>query len=209
MSIEQLRREVELQERRVAILREKKTRRLAVLSQVRELMKAPDEESFVACSAELWRLLREAVVGPVENSENHNGEAVVCRTSMDLFTKEMDERIMNEEEPHLKEEWEYGKELEAVRRKSRRSKARKRFNEDGGMPARSAGEESSRSALLQAVDALQLPGTPRPLTGTPSWLCDTELGEPGGNEERRDEEEQEYSDDFDEASDVESVNVTC
>ncbi|CBH14211.1 hypothetical protein, conserved [Trypanosoma brucei gambiense DAL972] len=217
MSIERLRREVEQQERRVAALREKKVRRYAVLSQVRLLMNTTDPTSFTALSNSLWQLLHDMAAAEtlaVNGDDPTITESVARSASDGLFSKEMEQRIMQEEEPPLKGEWSYEDEDESVdqkKRKKRRRRQKQRKERLGGVEATgrtlALAEDNARSALLAAVDALQLDGAPQQVVGVPEWLADVETTEPGelysgGKSDGSDKEEENvYSDDFDELSD--------
>ncbi|RNF08999.1 uncharacterized protein Tco025E_07057 [Trypanosoma conorhini] len=225
MELEQLRRGIEEQERRVAALRQEKQRRDALLGEVRALIGGVMPPVFDELSCDVQELFRTLKHGPpvAESSTTTTAPAGSSPRDVDpggvpLFSSEMEERIMQAEEPPLQKQ---------VPHKGRRS--RRRRNGEGGRGEKSnrAGKErhaaarhmepcpltlneaeiSAREALMAALDSLQLEpcGSSTRGRGVPPWLSEAETQHPQNSTDKGEEEvvEAYYSDDFEELTDVE------
>ncbi|ORC88195.1 uncharacterized protein TM35_000182520 [Trypanosoma theileri] len=230
MSIEELRREVEEQESLVEDLRRAKAQREDLLKQLRELVQCAEPKLF----AELNDDVRDILSVLTEKRQNDHSSNKDSTNSDDhinnspellLFSKEMEERIMQEEEPSFSDPPIFSTEHDSEgkgRRKKKKNKKKNRKKKENEKekemeikkvqyvdPCRtvfSARELSAREALLAAVDAIQIECKTSLVENNgdkanekiPIWL-DGENVPPqklDNNEKGNDNEDPYYSDDF-------------
>ncbi|KAH9600811.1 hypothetical protein LSM04_006809 [Trypanosoma melophagium] len=213
MSIEELRREVEEQESFVESLRRAKAQREELLTQLRELMQCAEPKLF----AELNDDVHDLICSLTEKQRNEyttthkdltdSDTDVKDLSGLPLFSKEMEERIMQEEEPSFPDHPILF--LEHDGGGKRRSKKKKKKNKESEIerkktqyvdPCRtvfSARELIARDALLAAVDAIQIECKTLSVENNgdkedekiPIWLNEE-------NEKENIDEDPYYSDDF-------------
>ncbi|KEG11009.1 hypothetical protein DQ04_03061040 [Trypanosoma grayi] len=222
-SIEQLRRDIEAQEKQVAALREQKAHRDALLAQIRSLISCTEPELFASLNHDVSELMYAITAGRTHETASPSSKGLSSSYGQEgedeaaagvptaLFSEEMEERIMQEEEPPLPSPPRRvrGKRKKRDRNKERNKKKQQQHKHhvDPCGAVLSKRETAARSALLAAVDALQLEHTPNTVDEPPLWLSDVETPPPPRQEEQQGADEKEegvdYSDDFEELSDAE------
>ncbi|KAG8341950.1 hypothetical protein ERJ75_001013800 [Trypanosoma vivax] len=216
-SIERLRYEISQQERLVSELRRQQVQRHALIARIHELMCAAEPQLFATLNSDVREMLASIAEHTVREELSSSGLSS-SDSATNMFSKEMEERIMQEEEPL------FGKQL--LQQEDRPDGAKRTRGGQGNKRRHkgkrnklcislSPAEENARAALLAAVDALQLGEIPPPVDSVPLWLTDEEGGgeatgaehDPMEKEQEAEGAEQYYSDDFEELSDEELADA--
>ncbi|PWV04174.1 hypothetical protein C3747_159g89 [Trypanosoma cruzi] len=216
MYVEQLRRGIEEQERRVSALRQEKQYRDSLLSEVRGLINHVEPHLFHELNSDTQELLHTlennvSVRGPPTNTLRGSGPHDLDSSTIPLFSKEMEERIMQIEEqpPHRERRPRHQRHGERKKKKGKRGATRRM---ETSPLALTELEIKKREALMAALDSLQLESfeTLPAEKGVLLWLSDAgtlhqqrNVEEVAQGEWVGEEMQTYYSDDFEELTDVE------
>ncbi|RNF07962.1 hypothetical protein TraAM80_03005 [Trypanosoma rangeli] len=223
MDLEELRRGIEVQEQRVAALRQEKQRRDALLSDVRAFIGGVEPYLFDESSCDVrglvCTLMNNAPMGGSPTTDLAGSSPRDMDPSIGpRFSREMEERIAQAEEPLLQDQVSH-KERRSRSPKHGKKKRGRRGNKEGKerqsavrhveacLSALNDAEINAREALTAALDSLQLEpcGALTAKKGVPPWLSEAETQHQQKNMEESEGEfvEAYYSDDFEELTDLE------
>ncbi|EKF30399.1 hypothetical protein MOQ_005790 [Trypanosoma cruzi marinkellei] len=210
MYVEQLRRGIEEQERRVLALRQEKQRRDALLCEVRGLINHVEPHLFHDLNSDTQELLHTlenhvSVCGPLTKTPTSSGPHELDASTIPLFSKEMEERIMQieEQQPHRERRQRHQRHGERKKKKKGKRGATRRMETCPVVLTEL--EIKKREAVMAALDSLQLESfeTLPAEKGVLLWLSDAETQHQQRNVGEEVVAQGEYSDDFEELTDVE------